>query len=113
MMAGDTSYAAAPTSGYASSVTGGTGTTALAQGDSVPSGSHLSEFGNKLDPAVADRGDNIDPAGSYSASSGTGQYGSSVSNPLGSHELAEPSNTANTTATTGTGQYGSSVSGPH
>ena len=51
MMAGDTSYAAAPTSGYASEVTGGTGTTALAQGDSVPSGSHLSGLGNKLDPA--------------------------------------------------------------
>ncbi|MCJ1436665.1 hypothetical protein MMC27_006046 [Xylographa pallens] len=51
MMAGDTSYAAAPASGYASNVTGGTGTTALAQGDSVASGSHLSGLGNKLDPA--------------------------------------------------------------
>ena len=51
MMAHDTPYEAAPTSGYASEVTGGTGTTALAQGESVPSGSHLSALGNKLDPA--------------------------------------------------------------
>ena len=43
-------YAAAPESGYASQVTGGTGTTALAQGDSVQRGSHLSGVGNKLDP---------------------------------------------------------------
>ncbi|MCJ1392318.1 hypothetical protein MMC18_005185 [Xylographa bjoerkii] len=129
MMAGDTSYAAAPTSGYASQVTGGTGTTALAQGDSVPGGSHASTLGNKLDPAVADRGDNLDPAGEgysqglsgaggetagdYPASSGTGQYGSSVANPSGTHGLVESSDTANTTATAGTGQYGSSVSGPH
>ena len=51
MMAGDTSYAAAPASGYASEVTGGTGTTALAEGASVPSGSHLTGLGNKFDPA--------------------------------------------------------------
>ncbi|MCJ1397519.1 hypothetical protein MMC11_000713 [Xylographa trunciseda] len=120
MMAGDTSYAAAPTTGYASEVTGGTGTTALAQGDSVPSGSHLTGLGNKLDPAVADRGDNIDPAGegygqglSGTAGEPAGDYGSSVANPSGSHGLTESSNTANTTATAGTGQYGSSVSGPH
>lgn len=43
-------YAPAPESGYASQVTGGTGTTALAQGDSVQRGSHISGVGNKLDP---------------------------------------------------------------
>lgn len=43
-------YAAAPQSGYASQVTGGTGTTALAQGDPVQRGSHISGVGNKLDP---------------------------------------------------------------
>lgn len=46
----DTEYASAPTSGYASQVTGGTGTTALAQGESVERGSHLTGVGNKLDP---------------------------------------------------------------
>ena len=45
-----TEYAEAPQSGYASQVTGGTGTTALAQGESVDRGSHLSGIGNKLDP---------------------------------------------------------------
>ncbi len=45
-----TEYADAPTGGYASQVTGGTGTTALAQGESVDRGSHLSGAGNKLDP---------------------------------------------------------------
>ena len=45
-----TEYAEAPKSGYASQVTGGTGTTALAQGESVDRGSHLSGVGNKLDP---------------------------------------------------------------
>ena len=43
-------YAPAPDSGYASQVTGGTGTTALAQGDSVQRGSHISGAGNKMDP---------------------------------------------------------------
>ena len=47
----NTEYAAAPQSGYASQVTGGTGTSALAQGESVQRGSHLSGVGNKLDPA--------------------------------------------------------------
>jgi len=47
-------YGEKPTSGYASEVTGGTGTTALAQGDNFHRGSHLSGVGNKLDPAVAD-----------------------------------------------------------
>ena len=46
-----TEYAEAPTSGYAAQVTGGTGTTALAQGESVDRGSHLSGVGNQLDPA--------------------------------------------------------------
>ena len=50
-MAANTEYAEAPTTGYASEVTGGTGTTALAQGDSVQRGSHLSGALNKLDPA--------------------------------------------------------------
>ena len=39
-------YADAPTSGYASQVTGGTGTTALAQGERGPSGSHATGLGN-------------------------------------------------------------------
>lgn len=39
-------YAEAPTKGYASQVTGGTGTTALAQGGSGPSGSHITALGN-------------------------------------------------------------------
>ena len=47
----NTGYANEPQSGYASQVTGGTGTTALAQGDSAQRGSHFSEIGNKLDPA--------------------------------------------------------------
>jgi len=49
-LAPKTEYAEAPTGGYASQVTGGTGTTALAQGESVDRGSHLSGLGNKLDP---------------------------------------------------------------
>lgn len=36
--------------GYASQVTGGTGTTALAEGESVQRGPHASGLGNKLDP---------------------------------------------------------------
>ena len=48
--AGNTKYAEEPQSGYASQVTGGTGTTALAQGESVPRGSHMTGLGNKLDP---------------------------------------------------------------
>lgn len=47
---GQTEYAEAPTEGYASQVTGGTGTTALAQGEPVPQGSHATGFGNKVDP---------------------------------------------------------------
>lgn len=43
-------YGEVPQSGYASQVTGGTGTTALAQGQDVPRGSHLTELGNDLDP---------------------------------------------------------------
>ncbi|KAL8738411.1 MAG: hypothetical protein Q9181_000782 [Wetmoreana brouardii] len=43
-------YAEAPKEGYASQVTGGTGTTALAQGDPVPRGSHATGLGNKADP---------------------------------------------------------------
>jgi hypothetical protein len=39
-------YAEAPTKGYASQVTGGTGTTALAQGEGGPSGSHITALGN-------------------------------------------------------------------
>lgn len=39
-------YAEAPTKGYASQVTGGTGTTALAQGEGAPSGSHVTALGN-------------------------------------------------------------------
>ena len=42
-------YADPPTSGYASQVTGGTGTTALAQGEKGPSGTHATGFGNTLD----------------------------------------------------------------
>jgi hypothetical protein len=41
-------YAEAPTKGYASQVTGGTGTTALAQEDSAPSGSHATALGISL-----------------------------------------------------------------
>ncbi|KAL9605581.1 MAG: hypothetical protein Q9179_001239 [Wetmoreana sp. 5 TL-2023] len=43
-------YAEAPKEGYASQVTGGTGTTALAQDDPVPRGSHATGLGNKVDP---------------------------------------------------------------
>ncbi|MCJ1368732.1 hypothetical protein MMC16_007877 [Acarospora aff. strigata] len=50
-----------PPEGYASQVTGGTGTTSLAQGDSTRSGPHASGLGNKLDPNVADRGDTLPP----------------------------------------------------
>ena len=45
-----TSYADPPQDGYASQVTGGTGTTALAQGQEVSEGSHLTGIGNKVDP---------------------------------------------------------------
>lgn len=45
-----TQYAEEPKGGYASQVTGGTGTTALAQGEPVPRGSHLTGVGNKIDP---------------------------------------------------------------
>ncbi|KAL8761281.1 MAG: hypothetical protein Q9184_002576 [Pyrenodesmia sp. 2 TL-2023] len=43
-------YADPPTKGYGSQVTGGTGTTALAQGDPVSSGSHATGLENKTDP---------------------------------------------------------------
>ncbi|KAL9045636.1 MAG: hypothetical protein Q9214_001353 [Letrouitia sp. 1 TL-2023] len=56
-----TQYAEEPKGGYASQVTGGTGTTALAQGEPVPRGSHLTGVGNKIDPNVAGRGDSLDP----------------------------------------------------
>ena len=42
-------YAPAPTKGYASQVTGGTGTTALAQGEGTPSGSHATALGNVME----------------------------------------------------------------
>ena len=45
-----TGYAEKPTGGYASQVTGGTGTTALAQGEGGPRDSHLTGAGNTLDP---------------------------------------------------------------
>ncbi|KAL8647948.1 MAG: hypothetical protein Q9226_006216, partial [Calogaya cf. arnoldii] len=57
---GETKYAEEPKSGYASQVRGGTGTTGLAQGDSVPQGSHATGLGNKADPNVSGRGDTID-----------------------------------------------------
>lgn len=47
---GHTQYAEEPKGGYASQVTGGTGTTALAQGEPVSRGSHLTGVGNKIDP---------------------------------------------------------------
>ncbi|KAL8694931.1 MAG: hypothetical protein Q9218_000502 [Villophora microphyllina] len=47
---GETEYAKAPQKGYASQVTGGTGTTALAQGEPVARGSHLTSMGNTVDP---------------------------------------------------------------
>lgn len=43
-------YGVVPQSGYASQVTGGTGTTALAQGQAVHRGPHLTGLGNDLDP---------------------------------------------------------------
>ncbi|KAI4176589.1 MAG: hypothetical protein LQ343_000880 [Gyalolechia ehrenbergii] len=57
---GQTGYAEPPKEGYASQVTGGTGTTALAQGNPVSRGSHMTGLGNKADPSVAGRGDTID-----------------------------------------------------
>ncbi|KAL8771010.1 MAG: hypothetical protein Q9209_003429 [Squamulea sp. 1 TL-2023] len=47
---GQTTHAEEPKSGYASQVTGGTGTTALAQGDPVSQGSYATGLGNKADP---------------------------------------------------------------
>ncbi|KAL8725473.1 MAG: hypothetical protein Q9166_007335 [cf. Caloplaca sp. 2 TL-2023] len=47
---GETKHAEEPKSGYASQVTGDTGTTALAQGDPVARGSHATGLGNKVDP---------------------------------------------------------------
>ncbi|MCJ1308723.1 hypothetical protein MMC25_002377 [Agyrium rufum] len=49
-------YAEAPTKGYASQVTGGTGSTGLAQGDPIQRGSHLTDAGNVLNPTIDDRG---------------------------------------------------------
>ena len=43
-------YGDEPKHGYASQVTGGTGTTALAQGEDLPGGPHLTSVGNKVDP---------------------------------------------------------------
>lgn len=43
-------YGDEPKHGYAAEVTGGTGTTALAQGEDLPSGPHLTSTGNKVDP---------------------------------------------------------------
>lgn len=43
-------YGQEPEAGYAAQVTGGTGTTALAQGDQIPDGPHLTSLGNKADP---------------------------------------------------------------
>ncbi|KAL8715573.1 MAG: hypothetical protein Q9220_000909 [cf. Caloplaca sp. 1 TL-2023] len=57
---GETDYAEAPKKGYASQVTGGTGTTALAQGDPVARGSHSTGLGNKMDPSITGRGDTVD-----------------------------------------------------
>ena len=48
---GQTGYEEAPKSGYAAQVTGGTGTTALAKGDPIQRGSHLTGVGNVMDPA--------------------------------------------------------------
>ncbi|KAL9597237.1 MAG: hypothetical protein Q9219_005280 [cf. Caloplaca sp. 3 TL-2023] len=57
---GQTTYAEPPKQGYASQVTGGTGTTALAQGEPVARGSHLTGVGNKMDPSITGRGETID-----------------------------------------------------
>lgn len=43
-------YGEEPKHGYAAEVTGGTGTTALAQGENLPGGPHLTSIGNKMDP---------------------------------------------------------------
>ena len=48
---GQTGYEEPPTSRYAAQVTGGTGTTALAKGDPLQRGSHLTGAGNVMDPA--------------------------------------------------------------
>ncbi|KAI9833966.1 MAG: hypothetical protein M1826_005871 [Phylliscum demangeonii] len=48
-----------PPQGYAAQVTGGTGTTQLAQGEPVPRGSHLTGAGNELDPAVSKLADRV------------------------------------------------------
>ncbi|KAL8943227.1 MAG: hypothetical protein Q9216_001215 [Gyalolechia sp. 2 TL-2023] len=57
---GQPEYADPPKEGYASQVTGGTGTTALAQGEPVTQGSHMTGLGNKADPSIAERGNTID-----------------------------------------------------
>ena len=43
-------YGKKPEGGYAAQVTGGTGTTALAEGEELPGGPHLTDAGNKTDP---------------------------------------------------------------
>lgn len=48
--AAGTQYAEPPKSGYATQVTGGTGTTALAQGQDINRGSHMTGAANVLDP---------------------------------------------------------------
>ncbi|KAI4129600.1 MAG: hypothetical protein LQ347_003716 [Umbilicaria vellea] len=83
-------YAPAPESGYASQVTGGTGTTALAQGDSVQRGSHISGAGNKLDPSVGERADTVDDSvlgyrGQGSTGSGLGGYSETAGTGHGGH----------------------------
>ena len=47
---------------YASTVTGGTGTSALAKGDQEPStsgGPHLFQTSDRMDPAVTETGDTV------------------------------------------------------
>lgn len=43
-------YGKKPEGGYAALVTGGTGTTALAEGEELPGGPHLTDLGDKTDP---------------------------------------------------------------
>lgn len=91
----NTPYADAPKGGYASQVTGGTGTTALAQGTPLPGGSHISSAGNTLDPAVANTGDTQVPGGAHAYGIGsdhtegnTSGYASQVTGGTGTTQLA-------------------------
>ncbi|KAL8926030.1 MAG: hypothetical protein Q9208_003171 [Pyrenodesmia sp. 3 TL-2023] len=52
-------YGDPPIKGYATQVTGGSGTTALAQGDPVSSGSHATGLGNKTDTGVTGVGETV------------------------------------------------------